>query len=122
MTSSSSRLAANAMRGLSGLQAGPLSPPLFEVSRRGAALPSAGTIHRSVDVFLRVVRRLGHAEDDPLAVGRRNGRADALERPEQLMGERGRRLPGLRASGRSQQRAQQPERGDSMKLHSPDSR
>ena len=39
------------MRVLSGLHAGPLSVPLVDVRRRGAALPSAGTIQRSDTSF-----------------------------------------------------------------------
>src|SRR6185369_10938336 len=47
LTSSPSRRAANAIRRLSALHATPLSPPFVDVSRRGFALPSVGTIHRS---------------------------------------------------------------------------
>ena len=39
------------MRVLSELQAGPLSDPLLDVRRRGGALPSPGTTHRSVTSF-----------------------------------------------------------------------
>src|SRR6267378_5096801 len=46
--SSPSRRALNAIRRLSGLQSTPLSPPLLFVSRRGSALPSSGTIQRSL--------------------------------------------------------------------------
>src|SRR5207245_11245265 len=49
--SSSSRLVAKARRRLSGLQLAPLSAALLDVRRRGAALPSPGTIQRSDTSF-----------------------------------------------------------------------
>ena len=60
-------------------------------TRRRAAV--AGHDPEIGDIFLRIVDGLGDAEDDPLAIGRRHGRADALKRPESSWDEGG-GLPG----------------------------
>ena len=103
----------------------PSGPALRSFARGQAARCRAAVArhHPEIgDLLQWIVRGLGHAEDDPLAIGRRDGRTDALKRPEQLMRERGRRLAGLRAGRHGHQQAYEPQRGDSVEPHRADLR
>jgi hypothetical protein len=106
--SSSPRLLTKAMRLPSGLQAAAASLPVPPVSLAGVAIghidqPQAGGRLVLLD------RPFLHADHRTLAIRRERGRADTLDRPQVLRGDR--TLAGVRGAGECRQRAHDKQEG-----------